>query len=228
MQTDCVKRSGDMNGIHDMGGMHGFGPVEPEPNEPPFHSRWEARALAMNRAMSYTKVWTIDRSRAVIEEMPPRDYLTMTYYEKWALRLEKLLIEHDLVGADEIAAGHALRQGKPLRTLTAANVPQALTRSSYARATDTTPRFSVGGRVRAKIINPKTHTRLPRYARGRTGVIECIRGCHVFPDSVAIGQGENPQWLYTVVFEGRELWGESADPTLKVSIEAWEPYLEKA
>jgi len=102
-----------MNGIHDMGGMEGFGPVQPEPNEPPFHSNWEARALAMNRAMSYAKVWNIDKSRAAIEELPPHDYLTMTYYEKWALRLEKLLLEFGLVGADEIAAGHALRPGKP-------------------------------------------------------------------------------------------------------------------
>jgi len=218
-----------MNGIHDMGGMEGFGPVQPEPNEPPFHTTWEGRALALNRAMSYAKVWNIDRSRAAIEEMAPRDYLSMTYYEKWALRLEKLLLEYGLVSADEIAAGHSLRTGKPLpRTLPAADVPKALSRGSYGRPTNTTPRFNVGDRVRTLNIHPKTHTRLPRYARGRTGTIEIVRGFHVFPDSVAIGQGENPQWLYTVLFEGRELWGERADATLKVSIEAWEPYLEPA
>ena len=197
-----------MNGIHDMGGMHGFGKVEPEPNEPPFHSRWEGRALALNRAMSFAKVWNIDRSRAAIEELPPVDYLTLTYYQKWAQRLEKLLLEFGLVGADEVG--------------------KALTRGSYARPTNTTPRFAVGDRVHTRNINPDTHTRLPRYARGRTGVIECVRGFHVFPDTVAIGEGEKPQWLYTVLFEGRELWGENADPTLKVSIEAWEPYLEPA
>jgi nitrile hydratase subunit beta len=218
-----------MNGIHDMGGVDGFGPVEPEPNEPPFHSAWEARALALNRAMSYAKVWNIDRSRASIEELPPRDYLGMTYYEKWALRLEKLLLEFGLVGKDEIAAGHSLRTGKALpRTLKAAEVEKALTRGSYSRPTNTQPQYKVGDRVRMRNIHPTTHTRLPRYARGRAGVIECVRGHHVFPDSVAIGQGENPQWLYTVLFEGRELWGERADPTLKVSIEAWEPYLEPA
>ena len=92
-----------MNGIHDMGGMHGFGKVEPEPNEPPFHSRWEGRALALNRAMSFAKVWNIDRSRAAIEEFPAADYLTLTYYQKWALRLEKLLLEFGLVSADEVA-----------------------------------------------------------------------------------------------------------------------------
>jgi nitrile hydratase subunit beta len=218
-----------VNGVHDMGGMQGFGPVEPEPNEPPFHSKWEGRALAMNRAMSYAKIWNIDRSRAAIEEFPASDYLTMSYYEKWARRLEKLLIGFGLVGADEIAAGRALRPGKALpRTLAAADVEKALTRGSYARPTNTTARFKAGDRVRTKNIHPMTHTRLPRYARGRVGVIECVRGHHVFPDTVAIGQGESPQWLYTVLFEGRELWGESADPTLKVSIEAWEPYLEPA
>ena len=216
-----------MNGVHDLGGMQDFGPVEPEPDEPPFHFLWEARSLALNRAMSYTKVWTIDRSRAAIEELPPVDYLTLTYYQKWALRLEKLLIEFGLVGADEIAAGHSLRPGKALpRTLKLADIAGALTRGSYSRPTNTTPRFTVGDRVRTRNLNPVTHTRLPRYARGRTGVIECVRGFHVFPDTVAIGEGENPQWLYTVLFEGRELWGEDADPTLKVSIEAWEPYLE--
>jgi nitrile hydratase subunit beta len=218
-----------MNGIHDMGGMEGFGPVQPEPNEPPFHSAWEGRALALNRAMSYAKLWNIDRSRAAIEEMPPRDYLGMTYYEKWALRLEKLLLEYGLVAADEIAAGHSLRPGKALpRTLPAADVAKALTRGSYSRPSNTTPLFKAGDRVRARNIHPKTHTRLPRYARGHVGVIECVRGHHVFPDSVAVGQGENPQWLYTVLFDGRELWGGRADPTLKVSIEAWEPYLEPA
>jgi nitrile hydratase beta subunit len=218
-----------VNGIHDLGGMQGFGPVEPEPNEPPFHSRWEARSLALNRAMSYAKVWTIDRSRATIEELPALDYLRMSYYEKWAARLEKLVLEYGLVGADEFAAGHSLRPGIALpRTLTAAEVSTALTRGSYARPATTPARFKVGDRVRTHNMHPKTHTRLPRYARGRAGVIEAVRGYQVFPDTAAIGQGENPQWLYTVRFEGRELWGESADPTLKVSIEAWEPYLESA
>ena len=218
-----------MNGIHDMGGVEGFGPVKPEPNEPPFHSAWEARALALNRAMSYAKVWTIDRSRAAIEELPPQQYLGMSYYEKWTARLEKLLLEYGLVDADEIAAGRALRPGKELpRTLAAADVSRALTRGSYSRPAPAPARFKVGDRVRTRNMHPKTHTRLPRYARGRVGTIECVRGCHVFPDSAAIGAGDDPHWLYTVLFEGRELWGERADAGLKVSIEAWEPYLEPA
>ena len=202
---------------------------ETEADEPPFHSQWEARSLALNRAMGYAKVWTIDRSRAAIEELPPVDYLSMSYYEKWAARLEKLLLETGLVDADEIAAGHSLRPGKPLpRTLAAADVGPALTRGSYARPAAAPARFKAADRVHTRNMHPKTHTRLPRYARGRSGVIEAVRGCHVFPDTVAIGQGENPQWLYTVRFDGHELWGESADPMLNVSIEAWEPYLEPA
>ena len=134
-----------------------------------------------------------------------------------------------LVGADEIAAGHALRPGKPLeRKLGAADVAGSLTRGSFAPAGSGAARFKPGDRVRTKNIHPTTHTRLPRYARGHVGVIEAVRGCHVFPDTVAVGAGEDPQWLYTVLFDGRELWGETTDPTLKVSIEAFEPYLEPA
>jgi nitrile hydratase subunit beta len=216
-----------MNGIHDMGGMHGFGPVQPEASEPVFHSDWEARVLALNRAMGYARAWSIDMSRAAVENLPPEIYLTRSYYEKWALRMERLLLDLELVDADEIAAGHALRPGKPLpRKLVAAEVAAALTRGSYGRAPSAPARFKAGDRVRTRNINPATHTRLPRYARGRVGTVECVRGCHVFPDTVAIGKGENPQWLYTLRFEGRELWGENCDPNLKVSIEAFEPYLE--
>jgi nitrile hydratase beta subunit len=218
-----------MDGIHDMGGMHGFGKVEPEKNEPVFHAEWEGRSLALNRAMSYAGAFTIDVSRAAIEELPPDVYLSSSYYKKWAVRLENLVVKLGLADADEIKAGHALHPGKPLkRKLDAAEVPNTLTRGSYARPAKAAARYKLGDRVRTKNIHPTTHTRLPRYARGRTGVIEALRGCHVFPDAAAIGKGEDPQWLYTVLFEGRELWGDNAEPTLKVSIEAFEPYLEPA
>lgn len=218
-----------MDGIHDMGGMHGFGKVEPEENEPVFHAPWEGHSLALNRAMSYTGTFTIDESRAVIEAMPPDFYLSHSYYALWAIRLEKMVVDLGLVGADEIKAGHALRPGKALRRkLTVDDVPSSITRGSYSRPASAPPRFKVGDHVRTKNMHPATHTRLPRYARGHIGVIDALRGCHVFPDTVAIGKGENPQWLYTVLFEGPELWGENADPSLKVSIEAFEPYLESA
>jgi nitrile hydratase len=140
-----------------------------------------------------------------------------------------MVIARGLAGADEIAAGHALRSGNRLnRKLQIADVPRTLSRGSFGRTSQSAPRFKIGDRVRTKNIHPPTHTRLPRYARGRVGVIEANRGCHVFPDSTAVRAGENPQWLYTVLFEGPELWGEECDPTLKVSIEAFEPYLDPA
>jgi nitrile hydratase len=216
-----------MDGIHDMGGMHGFGKVEPEPNEPVFHAPWEGRTYAINRALGFTGIWTIDETRAGIERLPPEVYLGSSYYRKWELRLEKLLVEKGLADADEIASGHALRPGKALkRTMKTADVANALSRGSFSRPAQGPARFKAGDKVRTKNIHPATHTRLPRYARGKTGVVEAIRGCHVYPDTVAIGQGEDPQWLYTVLFDGRELWGEASDPSLKVSIEAFEPYLE--
>jgi len=218
-----------MDGIHDMGGMHGFGKVEPEPDEPVFHAKWEGRVLALNRAMGYTGIWTIDQTRAGIEELPPDLYLTSSYYKKWGIRLEKLIVKMGLADADEIKAGHALRPGKTLkRKLNAAEVPNTLSRGSFTRPAKATARFKPGDRVRTKNIHPETHTRLPRYARDRIGIVEALRGCHVFPDTVAIGKGEDPQWLYTVLFDSRELWGENADPSLKISIEAFEPYLEPA
>jgi nitrile hydratase subunit beta len=218
-----------MDGIHDMGGMHGFGKVEPEQDEPVFHAPWEGRTLALNRAMGYTGIWTIDQTRAGIERLPPDVYLSSSYYKKWETRLENMIVELGLAGRDELDAGHALRPGKPLkRKLTAADVPNTLSRGSFSRPAQAPPRFATGDKVRTKNIHPATHTRLPRYARGKSGVVEAVRGCHVYPDTVAIGQGENPQWLYTVVFEGRELWGDATDPSLKVSVEAFEPYLERA
>jgi nitrile hydratase len=218
-----------MDGIHDMGGMHGFGKVEPEPNEPVFHAPWEGRALALNRAMGYARLWTIDQTRFAIEQFSPAFYLTASYYKKWAVRLEEMLIKRGLIGADEMAAGHALRPGPPLeRKLTVDKLEAALNRGRYGRTPTAPPGFKVGDRVRTKNIHPRTHTRLPRYARDKVGVIEHVRGCHVYPDTAAIGAGENPQWLYAVLFQGRELWGENSDPTLTVSIEAFEPYLEPA
>ncbi len=218
-----------MDGIHDMGGMHGFGKVEPEPNEPVFHAPWEGRTMALSRALGYTGIWTIDQTRYGIERLPPDVYLNSSYYRKWALRLENLLVEMGLVGADELKAGRSLRSGKPLkRTLAAADVPSTLSRGSFTRPAQAPARFKAGDRVRTKNIHPHTHTRLPRYARDRVGTIEAIRGCHVFPDTAAQGKGDDPQWLYTVLFDGRELWGKDSDPALKVSIEAFEPYLEPA
>jgi len=219
-----------MNGVHDMGGMDGFGKVEVEQNEPPFHEKWEGRVLAMNRAMGATGIWNIDMSRHARELLAPPVYLAATYYQKWFLGLRNMLVERGYIDADEIKAGHALRPGKPLKRgpFGMKDVERILNRAKFGRPTNTQPKFKIGDKVRCKNINPATHTRLPRYVRGHVGVLELNHGTHVYPDSASIDGTENPQWLYTVVFTSRELWGEDADPTIKISIDAFEPYLDPA
>ncbi len=218
-----------MDGIHDMGGMDGFGKVEAESNEPPFHETWEGRVLALERAMGYAGAWHIDHARFARERLPPLVYLTSSYYQRWTLAMEMNVLERGLACPEELKSGHALTPGKILqRKLTPAVVQDGLTQGSFFRQQQGPARFKIGDRVRGRNIHPKTHTRLPRYARGHIGEIVRIVGCHVFPDSNASNLGEDPRWLYTVVFAGRELWGPDADPTLKVSIDAFEPYLEPA
>lgn len=216
-----------MNGVHDMGGVDGFGKVEAEPDEPVFHAEWEARVMAMMRAMGAAGAWNIDMSRASRENLAPDIYLTSSYYRKWQLGMEQMLIERGYVEPEELASGRLRAPGKALaRKVSRESVERLLTRGSFSRPAPAPPRFAIGARVRAKNIHPPTHTRLPRYVRGRAGVVELIHGCHVFPDSAALDRGEDPQWLYTVRFEARELWGEDGDPSVKVSIDAFEPYLE--
>jgi len=217
-----------MDGVHDMGGMDGFGEVNPEPNEPVFHERWQGRVLAMSRAIRALGAWNIDWDRYGIELLLPQVYLTSSYYKRWFLRSVNLLVQRGFIEADEIAAGHALRPGKePGRgKFTLADVERVVRRGSFGRPVPAPARFKIGDRVRAKNIHPRSHTRLPRYVRGHVGMVERVHGAHVFPDSVVAGNGEDPQWLYTVRFDAQELWGADADPTVKVSIEAFEPYLE--
>ena len=219
-----------MNGAQDMGGLHGFGPVEPEPNEPPFHAQWERRAFALTLAMAMPGGWNLDMSRSKRESLPPVEYLSKTYYEIWLAGLETLMAERGLVTPDEIAAGRALHPPiKVARTLSPDGVSKVLYRGAPTERPAPSPaRFGIGERVRAKNMHPMTHTRLPRYVRGHCGTIELIHGCHVFPDSHATGEGECPQWLYTVRFSGRDLWGEQSDPSVSVSVDAFEPYLEAA
>jgi nitrile hydratase len=219
-----------MNGAQDMGGMHGFGAVNPEPNEPVFHAEWERRAFALTLAMGAIGEWNLDAARFARESLSPADYLARSYYEIWLAGLERLIAEHDLVASDEIASGRSLRPAKPVeRTLTAADVARTLGRDGPTTREAPRPAlFKPGDRVRARNMHPVTHTRLPRYVRGHAASVVLVHGCHVFPDSQAHGHGEDPQWLYTVRFEARELWGAGADPTVTVSIDAFEPYLDPA
>jgi len=219
-----------MNGVHDMGGMDGFGKVEIEPNEPVFHAEWEARTMALVRAMGAAGAFNIDTSRFYREALPPDVYLSSSYYKKWLLGLEDLLVDKGYVAPEEVEKGQALKLTKapPRGTFKRDDVERIMVRGKFGREPQGPAKFKAGDRVRAKNIHPVTHTRLPRYVRGHVGVIERDHGCQVFPDSAAIGAGDNPQWLYTVVFESAELWGADADPTVKISIDAFEPYLERA
>jgi nitrile hydratase subunit beta len=222
-----------MNGIHDMGGMHGFGPVQAEPGEPLFHAPWERRALGLTLAMGATGQWNIDQSRSARESLPAATYLTAGYYGIWIRGLEKLLLARGLVNAEELAAGHMQQPALPVaRVLKADAVAATLARgSSTERAPAQPARFAAGDRVRAINQHPAGHTRLPRYVRGHVGRVERVHGVHVFADRHAaspIGMpfDEAPQWLYAVAFDGAELWGQGAEPGLSVVIDAWESSLD--
>jgi nitrile hydratase beta subunit len=219
-----------VNGPQDLGGQAGFGAVAPEPDEPLYHAGWERRALGLTLAAGAMGHWTIDESRHARESLHPADYYASSYYEIWIKALERLLLRHGFVTAEELAAGQAAGAGtEPRRVLAAAEVPGMIARGSpYVREVATPPAFAVGERVRTAVMHPAGHTRLPRYARGKRGVIEAVNGAHVFPDSNAHGKGEAPQWLYTVVFEAAEIWGRDAEPGQRLSVDAWESYLEPA
>lgn len=215
-----------MNGVHDMGGMMGFGPVAPERDEPVFHAEWERRFYGLRTAMAPITAINIDESRFRREQTTPEQYLTQSYYENMCTALIMALRDKGFVTAAELTAGHSLA---PLTAPVGARVgvvAGVLTRKPYSRDISQKPKFSVGGQIRVRNMHPKGHTRVPRYVRGHVGEIVSWHGAHVFPDSNAMGQGEAPQHLYTVRFLGTELWGAGADPTLSVSVEAWESYLE--
>lgn len=217
-----------MNGPHDLGGQMGFGPVAPEIDEPLFHAEWEKRALGITLSCGAFGAWSIDESRHARECIAPAAYLSASYYEIWIRALEVLLARHGFATPKEIAAGAASGPGAvPKRVLKADMVARVLAKGGPCdRPVEVPPRFVVGQQVRTLNIHPAGHNRLPRYARAKTGTIEAVQGSYVFPDDNAHGNGENPQWVYTVVFDGRELWGREGDPALTVSIDAWESYLE--
>jgi len=216
-----------MNGVHDMGGMHGMGPVAPETGEPVFHHAWEGRVHAINLA-SPTR-GNIDAGRHRIELLPPADYLRMSYYEKWLARVERLLLAGGFVTPEELASGRADPKAPKSTPVRPANTVTAALTAPYSYVREAGPAaFAVGDRVRALNLNPTGHTRLPRYVRGHVGLIERDHGAHVFPDTHAHGRGEDPHHLYTVRFEARELWGPDASDRDSVRLDLWEPYLERA
>jgi nitrile hydratase beta subunit len=222
-----------MNGVHDLGGMHGFGPVMREPNEPVFHSEWEQRVFAMALTAMGRRVWNVDEFRRAIECMLPARYLAATYYEKWLHALESLLLEKGAVTPEELLSGHAAAPapakgtgpldggGGDVESFDSSAVKLRFDKSFK-------PRFKPGDWVVARNLNPEHHTRLPRYARGKRGVIRYDQGVFIFPDTHAHGQGAKPQHVYTVAFEAKELWGADHKERAPVYLDCWDDYLERA
>jgi nitrile hydratase beta subunit len=217
-----------MNGVHDMGGMHGMGPIENEKYEPVFHSTWEGRLFALRRAMGAWGKWNIDTSRHEIELVPPAEYLELSYYARQFAAFLEMLVKSKLVTRDEIESGiSAADQPKATPALTAEKAAVLVAKGvPTSRDVKVAARFKAGQRVRARNINPVGHTRLPRYARGKVGTIQRDHGVFVLPDTNAHFRGENPQHVYSVRFAARELWGEQASPRDAVNLDMWDEYLD--
>ena len=215
-----------MNGVHDMGGYQCFGSVDPD-DQHAYHCEWEKQILAITVAMGATGTWNLDESRAARESLPAPFYLSAGYYKIWLAGLESLLLTHGLASKDELTSGITTTHiSKLKRKLVSQDVASVLARGAPVdRPALTDARFCVGNKVQVRNLHQPTHTRLPGYIRQRMGEIVRVHGCHVYPDSNAIGEGENPHWLYNVRFDNKELWGQDAH-TGSVHVDCWEPYLD--
>jgi nitrile hydratase subunit beta len=218
-----------MNGIHDMGGMHDMGPIEVEKNEPVFHAPWESRVLAMTRAVQASGKFRLGL-RPPIESIPPAEYLSMSYYERWLTSLIERMVASGLVTRAEIERGRpAEGNAKAVPALSATQAATYLLRViPGGRDTPVSARFQTGERVRARNINPVTHTRLPRYARGKSGTIAGDNGVFPLFDTSAYSLPDKPQHSYSVRFAARELWGDQASVRDSVYIDLWDDHLEPA
>jgi nitrile hydratase subunit beta len=217
-----------MNGAHDLGGVHGFGRVQIEADEPVFHAEWERRVFALNLACGFLGRWNIDMGRFAREDTDPLTYLRATYYEQWLRGLRRLLVERGLIGAGELASGQAEGPG-PKPAIPAARVAALLATGGSARRQANAPaRFQVGDAVRVRNLHPRGHTRMPRYCRGRVGVVDRDHGVFVFPDSNAVNGDERPQHCYAVRFSAESLWGTGAEPMDRIYVDLWDDYLEPA
>jgi nitrile hydratase len=233
-----------MNGVHDLGGMHGFGPVEREPDEPVFHAPWEAVVVAIRRSRAIGRLFNIDEFRHSIERMEPAHYLGSSYYERWLDGLARVLVEKGVVTLKELEERAASFRARPEGPAAGSGQcprgartpgdgdglpsPLNFVPPSTTRTSSESPRYAPGDRVITRSFHPSGHTRLPRYARGKPGVIHRLHGIHVFPDTNAHGLGERPRPLYSVRFDARALWGESAEPNHHVHLDLWESYLRPA
>lgn len=215
-----------MNGIHDMGGMHGFGPIGIEQNEPVFHAQWEGRVYGLNRVLG---PWGRDqnwaRFRFALESIPPEEYLRMSYYERWYAMWEGRMLQSGYVTLEELANGHA-DPDTPVPQLPPA--PASTDPGAGRLEMDIDPAFAPGDAVRVREHNNRGHNRLPRYTRGKTGVVHSDNGIYLLQDTDEDGQllGNFPQHVYSVKFSARELWGNNGHPRDSVYVDIWEGYLE--
>ena len=224
-----------MDGIHDMGGMHGFGAIDVEVDDQAFHAEWEARVFAINLAMMAATDQSMDAGRYGIESLPPADYLNLTYFGRWLSALCRSLEASGIFTKEQMTD---IQRGEipnlsgmvsvddPAGETPLRGVDLAMQGRPPQRKISAQPAFQPGDNVRGRNMHPSTHTRIPRYVRGRLGTVLGWRGAHVFPDSNSLGLGEDPHHLYSVRFSAIELWGETAHPSDSVTLDLWEPYLE--
>ncbi len=218
-----------MNGIHDMGGMAGMGEILYEQDEPVFHARWESRVFALNRAMRAWQKSNIDVFRRDIEQLPAGDYLQLSYYERWLAALEKEVVADGFLTAEELRNGKAVGDSKQATPALPLEFAREVDRGIPSSADPSIPAlFAAGQQVRTRNMHPSGHTRLPRYARGRSGEIARDHGVYTFPDTSAHHQGEKRQHVYSVRFAARELWGPQAAARDSVYLDLWDDYLEPA
>lgn len=215
-----------MNGAHDLGGMQGFGPVNPEENEPVFHAEWERRAFAITLAAGSLGKWNIDQSRYAREKQPPAEYLATSYYEHWLYGLERLLVERGLLTAEELKSGKAAGPTKEKATDVERMAASIRRGGAHRIASDMPATFKAGDKVRVRNHHPIGHTRAPRYIRGREGVIDRDHGVFVFADSSGSDKGPKPQHCYVVRFTAQELWGPEANPRDVLLIDLWDDHLD--
>lgn len=223
-----------MNGVHDLGGMHGLGRVDVEANEPVFHNPWEKVTFGILLATMGQGLYNLDEFRHGIEVMNPANYLTSSYYEHWLETMEKNLVEKGVIDREALEARTQEFLKNPEAPVPRREDPELagnllqLVRggASSSREVSAEPRFRAGDRVRTRNVHPPGHTRLPRYVRGKQGVVERVYDAFVLPDAHAHGEGENPEYVYCIRFDARELWGDSAEPREVVHVDLWESYLE--
>lgn len=220
-----------MNSIHDLGGMHGMGPLPFEENEPVWHAEWEKGAFGINILLLMTGLYNADESRHAMEKIPALHWLAAPYYLHWVDGMDRMLVEKQIATEEELKTGKSTTElplwAKELKAIEVDEIePIVMTNHPVTGDPGAGPKFKVGDRVRAININPRTHTRLPRYIRGHIGTIASHPDAFVYADDRAHGKGDNPKHTYSVRFEGAELWGPDAGPKDAVYIDLYETYLE--